>query len=150
MVSEEELVGSSLPDYLAWFRRGSWWGVLSLTTFNGFEGGAADPPVALVTGSNRGIGKAIAQELSKQGAKVCINYIDLPGFKEAAQETASEAIEAGAADAMIVSADVSKKEEIEAMVKAAIEKFGSLDIMVNNAVWISWTTTPVGVGSEKL
>lgn len=85
--------------------------------------------VALITGGSRGIGKAIALELAKNGADIVINYA---GNEAAALQVKNE-VEALGHKAIIVKADVSKTEEVESMFKEIIEAFGKLDILVNNA-----------------
>ena len=84
---------------------------------------------ALVTGANSGIGKAIAIELGHAGADVVVNYVSR---EEAAFEVVEEIRRCGA-KAIAVRADVSKEAEVQAMFKRAIETFGTLDIVVNNA-----------------
>ncbi|WP_370675594.1 SDR family NAD(P)-dependent oxidoreductase [Pleomorphomonas sp. PLEO] len=85
--------------------------------------------VAVVTGGNSGIGRAIALALAKAGAKVVIDYIVHP---EATDALIVE-IERIGGHAIGVSADVGKIEDLKRLVDAAVEKFGRLDIMVNNA-----------------
>lgn len=85
--------------------------------------------VALVTGASRGIGKAIALELAKQGAKVAVNYA---GNEQKANEVVQAIKELGQ-EAIALQADVSNSESVQQMVKFVIEHFGSLDILVNNA-----------------
>ncbi|MFN7250876.1 MAG: 3-oxoacyl-[acyl-carrier-protein] reductase [Anaerobacillus sp.] len=84
---------------------------------------------ALVTGASRGIGKAIALELARQGANVAVNFA---GNAQKAEEVVSE-IKAFGVDAFAIKADVANSDEVAAMVKATIESFGSLDILINNA-----------------
>jgi len=84
---------------------------------------------ALVTGSSSGIGKGVALAFAKAGADVVINYA---GSKEKGEEVAAEVIAMGR-QALVLKADVSKEEDVEAMFKDAIEAFGTLDIVVNNA-----------------
>ena len=85
--------------------------------------------VAIITGSARGIGKAIAEEYAKNGAKVVISDI----LQELADETAKELQEKYNVEILAIKADVSKMEEVDSLVKNTIEKFGSIDIIVNNA-----------------
>ncbi|MEZ4504154.1 MAG: beta-ketoacyl-ACP reductase [Dehalococcoidia bacterium] len=91
--------------------------------------GALDGQVAVVTGASRGIGRACAVELARQGASVVINYTS---NEEAANSCKAE-IEAAGAKALVVQADVSKSEEARALIKAAEDEFGKVDILVNNA-----------------
>jgi 3-oxoacyl-[acyl-carrier protein] reductase len=88
-----------------------------------------DGKVALVTGSSRGIGARIAQDLAAAGAKVVVNYA---GNEKAASEVVA-AIESSGGAAVAVRADVSKSDEVRALFDAAIEHFGKVDILVNNA-----------------
>jgi 3-oxoacyl-[acyl-carrier protein] reductase len=85
--------------------------------------------VAVVTGASRGIGRAIAIELAKRGAKVVVNYNTNAG---AAEEVVNAIKDAGG-EAIAVKADVSRLDEAQALIKAAAEMFGRLDILVNNA-----------------
>ncbi|MEK7440696.1 MAG: 3-oxoacyl-[acyl-carrier-protein] reductase [Chloroflexota bacterium] len=85
--------------------------------------------VALVTGASRGIGKAIAIELGKRGAKVAVNYAK---SAEGANEAVT-AIQAAGSEATALQADVSDFKAATDLIKATIEKFGRLDILVNNA-----------------
>lgn len=85
--------------------------------------------VALITGSARGIGKAIALELANHGAKIVINDI-LP--KNEIDKTLEEIRKSGDR-AIGIRADITIFEEVESMVKEIINKFGKIDILVNNA-----------------
>lgn len=85
--------------------------------------------VAIVTGGNSGIGKAISLGLAKAGANIVIDYVVHP---EATEELEREITALGSA-AIGVQADISRVEEIDKLVQAAVAKFGRLDIMVNNA-----------------
>lgn len=85
--------------------------------------------VAVVTGSSRGIGRAIALRLAGAGAKVVVNYRANEG---AANEVVGE-IRAGGGEAIAVQADVSRPAEAQALIDAAKEAFGRVDILVNNA-----------------
>ena len=83
--------------------------------------------IAIVTGAARGIGRACAERLLADGARVVLADIDAARLDEAAAAL-------GDADTVLaVVTDVSRKEEVEALVAAAVEKFGRVDIMVNNA-----------------
>lgn len=88
-----------------------------------------DGKSALVTGGSRGIGRAIAIKLAAEGAAVAINYA---GNAKAAEEVKS-IIEAAGGKAMIVQADVSNGESVDAMIKEVVDTFGGIDILVNNA-----------------
>ena len=85
--------------------------------------------VAVVTGASRGIGRAIAAELAREGAKVVINY---SRDAEGAQAGLAE-IQAAGGQGCIAQADVSDYKAAEGLIKSAIEAFGGLDILVNNA-----------------
>ncbi len=85
--------------------------------------------VAIVTGGSRGIGRAIALELAHRGASVIVNY-NTNGV--AAQEVVMKIVKAGGKAAALLG-DVAKVDDSQALIKAAIEKFGGLDILVNNA-----------------
>ncbi|WP_079709416.1 3-oxoacyl-[acyl-carrier-protein] reductase [Paraliobacillus ryukyuensis] len=85
--------------------------------------------VALVTGASRGIGRAIALELARQGASVVVNYA---GNEVKAQEVVDE-IEALGAKAIKFQANVSEEEEVKNLIKETVAQFGRLDILVNNA-----------------
>jgi len=84
---------------------------------------------ALVTGASRGIGRAIALELAKAGARVALNY---RSGAEHAEEVA-EQITAAGGKAMLVRADVGNKDEARAMIAKVLAKWEHLDILVNNA-----------------
>ena len=84
--------------------------------------------VAIVTGAGSGIGAATAKRLASEGASV----VAADWNADAAGKTASE-IEAAGGKALGLKCDVSKKPEVEAMVKRALEAFGGLQVLVNNA-----------------
>ncbi|MBE6073732.1 MAG: 3-oxoacyl-[acyl-carrier-protein] reductase [Selenomonas ruminantium] len=88
-----------------------------------------DGKVALVTGASRGIGRAIAIRLASEGAKVAINYA---GNTAKAEEVKAE-IEKNGGEAILVQADISSTEAVDAMVGKVVEAFGQIDILVNNA-----------------
>src|SRR5215467_12521122 len=85
--------------------------------------------VAIVTGGNSGIGKAIVLELAKQGANVTVDYVSHP---DAAEELEKQVTALGDR-AIGVDADVSKIADLQRLIDATIKAFGRLDIMVNNA-----------------
>jgi glucose 1-dehydrogenase len=86
--------------------------------------------VALVTGASSGIGKAIATRFAQEGAHVAVNY--RPGGK-ADQDAALAEVASFNPTAIAVAADVSKREDVEQMIAQVVEKFGRLDICINNA-----------------
>lgn len=88
-----------------------------------------DDKVALVTGASRGIGRAVALELAKAGAKIVINYAG----NVAAAEAVKAQIEAAGGQAIAVQADISQADAVEHLVKEAVSAFGKIDILVNNA-----------------
>jgi len=85
--------------------------------------------VALVTGASRGIGASIARELAQAGAKVVVNYASSP----AAAEAVVAEIQAAGGQAWAHQANVAEEDQVEALVKAVLEKEGRLDVLVNNA-----------------
>jgi 3-oxoacyl-[acyl-carrier protein] reductase len=98
--------------------------------------------VALVTGSSRGIGRAIAERLSKSGAAVAINYSSSAGE---AQKIVAQ-IKSSGGNAFAIQADVSRVSEIVRLFDETISHFGKLDILVNNAGIMF--TKPVSATSE--
>jgi 3-oxoacyl-[acyl-carrier protein] reductase len=85
--------------------------------------------VAIVTGASRGIGKAIAQSLAKEGAKIVINYAS----SATAAEVLVKEIQDQGGEAIAISADVSIPEQVDILIKSAMDKWGRVDILVNNA-----------------
>ena len=85
--------------------------------------------VALITGSSRGVGRAVAHRFAEEGAKVVVNYTS----NEKAANEVVEAIAQIGGQAIAVRADVAKMAEADTLVQAAINEFGRLDILVNNA-----------------
>ncbi|WP_031293558.1 3-oxoacyl-[acyl-carrier-protein] reductase [Leptolyngbya sp. Heron Island J] len=91
--------------------------------------GAMQDQVAIITGSSRGIGKAAALALAAEGASVVINYAR---SSTAADEVVAEITEVGGS-AIALQADVSKEDQVDALIKGTMEKFGRIDVLVNNA-----------------
>ena len=85
--------------------------------------------VIFVTGGSRGIGKEVALKYAKNGFNVVTNYVSSKTDVDALKSE----FNALGADSLIMQADVSKKEEVEEVVTKAIEKFGKIDVLVNNA-----------------
>ncbi len=101
------------------------------------RGGRFAGKVAIATGAGRGMGRAVALLLAKEGAKVAVNDINGP----AAKTVAEEARQYGA-EAIDVPGDVSSADDVSRVVEETISRFGRIDILVNNA-GISSTTRPL-------
>ncbi|MCI9376047.1 MAG: SDR family oxidoreductase [Oscillibacter sp.] len=86
-------------------------------------------PSALITGASRGIGRAIARTLAQEGWPVCINYLER---RDAAEELARELSNSGCR-VLPYRADVADRNAVEAMVQAAAETIGPVELLVNNA-----------------
>ena len=85
--------------------------------------------VAIVTGSSRGIGKAIAERFAAEGAKLTVNWAQ----DEARAGDVVEGIKRQGGEAISVRADVSRSADVREMVKATVDRFGRVDVLVNNA-----------------
>lgn len=85
--------------------------------------------VVFITGGSRGIGKAIALKYAKEGYNIVTNYVS----DKTDTENLKKEFEAFGAKCLIVKADVTRADEIEELVKQAIEKFEKIDVLVNNA-----------------
>jgi 3-oxoacyl-[acyl-carrier protein] reductase len=85
--------------------------------------------VVLITGASTGSGRASAILLAQNGAKVIINYNQSESNAKETQET----IESNGGTCMLCQADVTKKDEVERMVHSSIDRFGKIDVLVNNA-----------------
>jgi 3-oxoacyl-[acyl-carrier protein] reductase len=83
----------------------------------------------LVTGASKGIGRGIAEEFGAHGANVVVNY---RSSEDAAYEV-HDIIEEGPGSALVAQADVSNFEEVGGMYRAAVDKYGPIDVLVNNA-----------------
>lgn len=91
--------------------------------------GPLEGKVAIVTGSSRGLGAAIARGLAAQGARIVLNHRQ---SAEQAQEVADD-LRAGGYEAIVVGADVSDFTQAQALIASALDAYGRLDILVNNA-----------------
>jgi dehydrogenase/reductase SDR family protein 4 len=99
--------------------------------------------VALVTGSSRGIGRSIAEELARCGAKVVIS-----SRKADACETVLADFKKQGLEAMAMACNVSRKEELQALVDATLAKWGRIDIVVANAATNPYYGPLTGIGDE--
>ncbi len=88
--------------------------------------------VAIVTGGGTGIGRGICEVFGSEGAKVIVNYAS---SREASEETAAAIRAEGIGDAVAVQADVTKEDEVKALIASTLERWGRLDVLVNNAGW---------------
>ena len=91
--------------------------------------GTLKEAVVVVTGASRGLGRAIAEEVARGGAKVVVNY---SRSQEPAEELVNEISESGG-EAIAVQADVSDAEQAQKLIDQAIEEYGRIDVLVNNA-----------------
>jgi 3-oxoacyl-[acyl-carrier protein] reductase len=85
--------------------------------------------VAIVTGAARGIGLSIARRFAAEGARIVVNFV----AHTIAAETAVREIERAGGDAIAVQADVSRGDDVDRLVRTAMDRFGRVDILVNNA-----------------
>ncbi|PWW42981.1 MULTISPECIES: SDR family oxidoreductase [Paenibacillus] len=99
--------------------------------------------VAIVTGSSRGIGRAIAEQLAELGADVVINYASSP---DKAEQVADIARQKGVR-AITVQADLARKEDVERLFSETISQLGKVDILINNAGIMK--TTPLADVTEE-
>ena len=90
---------------------------------------ALENKIAVVTGGSRGLGRGVALELANRGAKVVVNYNSQAGAANEVVDT----IKQGGSEAIAIQGDVSKFEDAQKLIKAAVEFGGRLDILVNNA-----------------
>jgi NAD(P)-dependent dehydrogenase (short-subunit alcohol dehydrogenase family) len=84
--------------------------------------------VALITGASQGLGKALALAFAQEGARVVMNSRS----EESLRPVAEEAVSSGA-EVLAIAADVSQSADVERLVGAAVERFGHVDVLVNNA-----------------
>ncbi len=85
--------------------------------------------VALITGASSGIGRATAEAMAREGARVGVNYCK----NQAGAEQTAESIRKAGGEALVVRADVTRAAEVQAMVDAVRKEWGRIDILVNNA-----------------
>jgi len=85
--------------------------------------------VAIVTGSSRGIGKAIAERFAAEGAKVTVNWAD----RERDAKAVVDGINSRGGEALSIGADVSSSADVKKLVRTTMDRFGRIDILVNNA-----------------
>src|SRR5260370_9540276 len=92
--------------------------------------GSLEGAVVVVTGSARGIGRAIAEELGHEGAKVVANYSK---SKEAAEDLVSKLQHGGSSESVAIQADESDPVQAARLIEETVKKFGRIDVLVNNA-----------------
>ncbi|XP_057800112.1 3-oxoacyl-[acyl-carrier-protein] reductase 3, chloroplastic-like [Salvia miltiorrhiza] len=88
-----------------------------------------EAPVVVITGASRGIGKAVALALGKAGCKILVNYAR---SSSEAEEVGKE-IEASGGQARTFGGDVSKEADVESIIKTAVDAWGTVDVLINNA-----------------
>lgn len=87
----------------------------------------------LITGASGGLGSVQCKKFAEQGANLAINYVNIGNLAEEAQKLADELTAAYGGEHRIYAADVSKEEDVVAMVEAIKNDFGQIDVLVNNA-----------------
>lgn len=107
-------------------------------------GGRLEGKVAIVTGAASGIGRASAERFAAEGARVVIADLDESGARESA-----EAITGDGGEATHVRVDVTRADDTDAMVSAAVERYGSLDVLFNNA-GLATASVPVEETAESV
>ena len=106
--------------------------------------GRLDGKVAIITGGNSGVGAATAELFAKEGAKVVITARRVPQLEEVAGK-----IRAAGGEVLPVPCDVSKLDEVEAMVQKTVEAYGKVDVLVNNAGVLEEGLKPIDVFEEE-
>jgi acetoacetyl-CoA reductase len=92
--------------------------------------GTLKDAVVVITGAGRGIGRAIAEELGQEGARVVVNYSK---SKEAAEDLAARLQQNGSPEAVAIQGDVSHAAQAAKLIEETINRFGRIDVLVNNA-----------------
>jgi 3-oxoacyl-[acyl-carrier protein] reductase len=100
--------------------------------------------VIIVTGSGGGIGEGIARRLAEQGARVVVNDI-----QRTAGESVCDSIVAAGGEAIFCAADVTRSSDMKALVDSALQRWGALDVMVNNAGWTHRNRPALEVSEEE-
>ena len=100
--------------------------------------------VAIVTGASRGIGRAIAERFAAEGARVVVNYV----AGSVGATGVVDGIKGRGGEAFAVRADVSRADEVAALVAATMDRFGRVDILVNNA-GVMFTKPPLETSEEE-
>jgi 3-oxoacyl-[acyl-carrier protein] reductase len=85
--------------------------------------------VAIVTGASRGIGRAVAERLGRDGAKVVVNYLE----NTAKAQEVVEAVEASGSQAVAVQSDIGRVEDVQRLFRTTDERFGGVNVVTNNA-----------------
>ncbi len=92
--------------------------------------GSLEGAVVVVTGASRGIGHAIAEELGQAGAKVVVNYVKSKG---PAEDLVAQLQQSGSPESVAIQADVSDPQQAARLIEETIQRFGRIDVLVNNA-----------------
>lgn len=118
--------------------------VYQISNAHGAPAAALAGKVLFITGASRGIGKAIALRAARDGARIAvIGKTDQPHPKlKGTVHTACRAVEEAGGEALACIADIRDEEAVEKAVAATVDRFGGIDILVNNAAAISLTATP--------
>lgn len=106
--------------------------------------GRLDGKVAIITGSNSGVGAATAKLFAKEGAKVVISARRVPQLEEVAEK-----IRANGGEVLVVPTDVSKVEDAENLIAKTVEAFGTVDVLVNNAGVLEAGLKPIDCYSDE-
>lgn len=112
------------------------------------EGKRLKNKVAIITGGDSGIGRAVALAYAREGAKVCIIYLSDEEDKDA--NKTKELIESAGSEALVIKGDISNIDFCTSSVKKVIEKWGKLDILVNNAAVQHDSKTLDDIGPEQI